>query len=87
MNQNARPDPVAETFQNEDNGETFWVPVDRVEHLNEAIAEVAGLVGPFESHVYAEMAIGRVEWHGDAEGWRFTLDNDGGFEVWQVEAA
>lgn len=77
-------DPVTETFQDGDNGETFWVPTERVENLADAIAEVASFVGPFDSHVYAERAIGIVTL--TSEGWKFSLDNDGTFEVWQVVA-
>jgi hypothetical protein len=77
-------DATAETFQDGDNGEIFWVPIDRVEHVDDAIAEVAKLVGPFEDHVYAEQAVGRVEKTSD--GWRFVPDVEGDFFVWQVEA-
>lgn len=76
---------LAERFRDGDLGTTFWVPQDCVEDLAEAIAEVAKLVGPFDSHVYAELVVGRVE--DTSDGLRFEVAIDGDFYCWQIDAA
>lgn len=67
---------------------TYWMVADDQRAANDAVAEVARVAGPFEDYINVHLVSGRVEPAGnpDVDGWRFTPDEDGDVECWEVDA-